>query len=193
MNTNEIHSILAATRLNKRDIYTLCREAVGLSGAPTREALYAFSLSSERLTAYHALHVLTLLDSYDLPWIEAKRDLLIDRVLQETDPGKSRLLLKLLLRMHWSDVELRTDFIDFCLDCITRTALPYAVRAQCMKLACKQMTQFTELTDELESIMQMLDLELLSPGLRSARRQVLASIKKARMKQSKQSAHSTDD
>lgn len=52
-----------------------------------------------------------------------------------------------------------------------------------MKLACKQMTRFPELTDELDSIMQMIDVELLSPGLRSTRRQVLADIKRARKKQ----------
>lgn len=183
MDINDIQNILAASRLNFHDVCTLCRESVGIVGLPTREAIYAFSHSTDRLTAFHALNVLCQIDSFDLDWIATKRNEIADRILMETDVGMLRLELKLLLRLHWHPEDLRPDLVDFCLERITRTALPYAIRSQCMKLACKQMTRFPELTDELDSIMQMMDVELLSPGLRSTRRQVLADIKRARKKQ----------
>ena len=45
------------------------------------------------------------------------------------------------------------------------------------------MTAIPELTDELESNVQLLDQEQLSPGLLSAKRQVETKIENARKKQ----------
>ena len=89
----------------------------------------------------------------------------------------------MLLRQPFYPELIRTDFIDFCLSKFTNPALPYAIRALCMKLACKQMTAIPELTDELESNVQLLDQEQLSPSLLSAKRQVETKIENARKKQ----------
>ena len=74
---------------------------------------------------------------------------------------------------------MRSDFIDYCVAKITACAYPYAIRALCMKLAYEQMKYYPELLAELKAALDMLEQEALSPGLASAKRQVMKKIKKA--------------
>ena len=53
---------------------------------------------------------------------------------------------------------------------------PYAIRAQCIKLAYEQMRRWPELLDELRQMLGMISCEPLSPGLRSAWRQVMRKL-----------------
>ena len=53
---------------------------------------------------------------------------------------------------------------------------PYAIRAQCIKLAYEQMRYWPELLDELRQTLNMISCEPLSPGLRSAWKQVMKKI-----------------
>lgn len=53
---------------------------------------------------------------------------------------------------------------------------PYAIRAQCIKLAYEQMRYWPELLDELRQTLEMISCEPLSPGLRSAWKQVMKKI-----------------
>ena len=50
---------------------------------------------------------------------------------------------------------------------------PYAIRAQCIKLAYEQMKHWPELLNELRQTLNMISCEPLSPGLSSAWRQVM--------------------
>ena len=54
--------------------------------------------------------------------------------------------------------------------------LPYAIKAQCIKLAYYQMCHWPELLDELRQTLDLISCEPLSPGLRSAWRQVMKKI-----------------
>ena len=82
-------------------------------------------------------------------------------------------MLNLLLRQPYTEEAIRTDFIDFCLTRLADTKSPYAVRAQCIKLAYMQMRYWPELLNELRQTLEMISCEPLSPGLRSAWRQVI--------------------
>ena len=53
---------------------------------------------------------------------------------------------------------------------------PYAIRAQCIKLAYEQMKYWPELLDELRQTLEMISCEPLSLGLRSAWKQVMKKI-----------------
>ena len=87
-------------------------------------------------------------------------------------------MLNLLLRQPYTEEAIRTDFIDFCLTRLADTKSPYAVRAQCIKLAFVQMRYWPELLNELCQTLEMISCEHLSPGLRSAWRQVMKRIQK---------------
>ena len=126
--------------------------------------------------ATNALWVFTHFSAADNEWLYAKYDQLIDRCLKEKDATKLRLMLNLLLRQPYTKEDIRTDFINSCQMRLTDPKLPYAIRAQCIKLAYEQMKYWPELLKELRQTLEMISREPLSPGLRSAWRQVMKKL-----------------
>ena len=165
-------------RLSQSDIHELCALTQGGRNNSLKEQLYQLTLDDDRRVATNALWVFTHFSAVDNEWLYAKHDQLIDRCLKEKDTTKLRLMLNLLLRQPYTEEAIRTDFIDFCLTRLADTKSPYAVRAQCIKLAYVQMRYWPELLNELRQTLEMISCEPLSPGLRSAWRQVMKRIQK---------------
>lgn len=88
-------------------------------------------------------------------------------------------MLQLLLRQPFEEESLRSDFIDFCIAKITVCSQPYAIRCYCMKLAYEQMKYYPELLEELRMALDMLEQEVLSPGMLSAKKQIMKKIKRS--------------
>ena len=167
---------LLAHRLSQSEIKQLCASTHGARNNRFKEELYQLTLDADRRVAVNALWAFTHFDADDNVWLFAKHDQLIDRSLKEHDTTKLRLILTLLLRQPFHEEAVRTDFIDFCLARLTDTRAPYAIRAQCIKLAYEQMRHWPELLDELRQTLEMISCEPLSPGLRSAWRQVMRKL-----------------
>lgn len=166
-------------KLNKKlcmdDIYEIC---ILYHGNSRKKAeLYQLIFDEDERVATNALWVFTHFDMQNNEWLYAKHDDLIDRVLVEKNETKRRLILQLLLRQPFEEKSLRSDFIDFCIAKITACSQPYAIRCYCMKLAYEQMKYYPELLTELKAAIDMLEQEPLSPGLTSAKKQVMKKIK----------------
>ena len=166
-------------KLNKKlcmdDIYEICILCHGNSRK--KAELYQLIFDEDERVATNALWVFTHFDMQNNEWLYAKHDDLIDRVLVEKNETKRRLILQLLLRQPFEEKSLRSDFIDFCITKITASSQPYAIRCYCMKLAYEQMKYYPELLTELKAAIDMLEQEPLSPGLTSAKKQVMKKIK----------------
>lgn len=166
-------------KLNKKlcmdDIYEICILCHGNSRK--KAELYQLIFDEDERVATNALWVFTHFDMQNNEWLYAKHDDLIDRVLVEKNETKRRLILSLLLRQPFEEESLRSDFIDFCIAKITASSQPYAIRCYCMKLAYEQMKYYPELLTELKAAIDMLEQEPLSPGLTSAKKQVMKKIK----------------
>ena len=166
-------------KLNKKlcmdDIYEICILCHGNSRK--KAELYQLIFDEDERVATNALWVFTHFDMQNNEWLYAKHDDLIDRVLVEKNETKRRLILQILLRQPFEEVSLRSDFIDFCIAKITACSQPYAIRCYCMKLAYEQMKYYPELLTELKAAIDMLEQEPLSPGLTSAKKQVMKKIK----------------
>ena len=166
-------------KLNKKlcmdDIYEICILCHGNSRK--KAELYQLIFDEDERVATNALWVFTHFDMQNNEWLYAKHDDLIDRVLVEKNETKRRLMLQLLLRQPFEEESLRSDFIDFCIAKITASSQPYAIRCYCMKLAYEQMKYYPELLTELKAAIDMLEQEPLSPGLTSAKKQVMKKIK----------------
>ena len=169
---------LLTHRLSQSEIMQLCASTQGEHNDNLKEELYQLTLDADRRVATNALWVFTHFSAVDNEWLYAKHDQLIDRCLKEKDTTKLRLMLNLLLRQPYTEEAIRTDFIDFCLTRLADTKSPYAVREQCIKLAYVQMRYWPELLNELCQTLEMISCEHLSPGLRSAWRQVMKRIQK---------------
>ena len=167
---------LLSHRLSMDGINDICLLVQGEQNHSLKEQLYQLTLDNDRRVATNALWVFTHFAVVDNEWLYAKHDQLIDRCLKEQDATKLRLMLNLLLRQPYTEEDIRTDFIDFCLMRLTDPKSPYAVRAQCIKLAYEQMCYWPELLNELRQTLNMISCEPLSPGLRSAWRQVMKKL-----------------
>ena len=166
-------------KLNKKlcmdDIYEIC---ILTHGNNCKKAhLYQLTFDEDERVATNALWVFTHFDLQNNEWLYSKHDDLIDRVLVEKNETKRRLILSLLLRQPFEEESLRSDFINFCITKITASSQPYAIRCYCMKLAYEQMKYYPELLTELKAAIDMLEQEPLSPGLISAKKQVMKKIK----------------
>ena len=167
---------LLSHRLSMDGINDICLLVQGEQNHSLKEQLYQLTLDNDRRVATNALWVFTHFSAVDNEWLYAKHDQLIDRCLKEEDATKLRLMFNLLLRQPYTEEDIRTDFIDYCLMRLTDPKSPYAVRAQCIKLAYEQMRYWPELLNELRQTLEMISCEPLSPGLRSAWRQVMKKL-----------------
>lgn len=167
-------------RISKDNILELCFLTQGDKNDHRKEEFYRLTFDEDDRVAFNALHVLSNFYLANNEWLYSKHDELIDRVMKEEHVGKRRLMLSILLRQPFEEESLRSDFIDFWVSKITACAQPYAIRAYCMKLAYEQMKYYPELLSELKMALDMLEQEVLSPGLASAKRQVLMKIRRKR-------------
>ena len=167
---------LLTHRLSQSEIKQLCASTHGAHNNHLKEELYQLTLDDDRRVAVNALWTFTHFAAADNVWLFVKHDQLIERAITEQDVTKLRLILTLLLRQPFDEEAIRTDFIDFCLARINDARAPYAIRAQCIKLAYEQMRHWSELLDELRQTLDLISCEPLSSGLRSAWRQVMKRI-----------------
>lgn len=168
---------LLTHRLSQSEIMQLCASTHGVRNNHLKEELYQLTLDDDRRVAVNALWTFTHFAAADNEWLYAKHDQLIERAITEQDVAKLRLILTLLLRQPFYEEAIRTDFIDFCLMRLADPKSPYAIRALCIKLAYEQMKYWSELLNELRQMLDLISNEPLSPGLRSAWRQVIKKIK----------------
>ena len=164
---------LLTHRLSQSEIMQLCASTHGVRNNHLKEELYQLTLDDDRRVAVNALWTFTHFAAADNEWLYAKHDQLIERAITEQDVTKLRLILTLLLRQPFYEEAIRTDFIDFCLMRLADPKSPYAIRALCIKLAYEQMKYWPELLNELRQMLDLISNEPLSPGLRSAWRQVI--------------------
>lgn len=164
-------------RLTKDDIQEMCRITQGEQNHRFKEELYALTNDTDRRVATNALWLFQHFAKADNEWLYAKHHELIDRSLTTSDATMLRLTLSLLLRQPFEESQVRTDFIDYCLDHLTDARQPYAIRSQCMKLAYLQMRYWPELLDELKRTLELVARNPMSPAIKSAWRQVMAKMK----------------
>ena len=176
---NEIKHIIGerlSVRMGLRDVEAIC--AACREEHTLMSSLLELVEGPDERTGYNALWVLTHLTTEEKTGLTQHRSHLIDILLTEKHIGKRRLLLTLLESLPTTEADVRGDYIDFCLSKINSTE-PYGVRVLCLKQALSQCRFYPELMAELKALIDMMEYSELSPGLLSARKNVLDKIRKA--------------
>lgn len=143
-----------------------------------KQALYKLMFDSNNRVANNAVWVFCNVNERGNKWLFSKHDELIDVAMRTADDTKRRLMLVLLNRQPFDKEHLRTDFLDFCLGCISSDKESTSVRTLSIKLAYEQCKFYSDLSRELQSTLELLEPDLLSTGVRTVRRKMLASIDK---------------
>ena len=118
--------------------------------------------------------------------LNSRKQLIMTEAMRTSNATKLRLLLTIILRQPFSEEEIATLFLDFCLNNITSSAQPIAIKSLSIYLSFQQCRFFPELLQELEAILHSYDGVPLSPGLKCARTKVLQTIAKNKKKHKSQ-------
>lgn len=162
-------------RISPREINLICAACRGSHGDAMKLRLYSLVSGPDDRTAYNALWVFTHFQPNDMRWLQSRRNELIDILLSTAHTGKRRLILSILDSLGTTRDDIRTDYLDFCLSGINSTE-PYGIRALCLKQSFAQCRFYPELVRELVSVIELMEHSRLSPGLLTARKNILKKI-----------------
>ena len=152
------------------------REIRALGQSENREELFHELFDEDKRTSDNAAWAMTHLPEEDNTWLTTKQTELIDEAMRTESISKRRLILTALLRTEFKADDIRTDFLDFCLDLMMHPDQPNGVRTVAMKLAFAQSIPFPELLGELRQTLDIMDTEFLSPALRTTKKNLLKNM-----------------
>ena len=142
------------------------------------KALYCLLSDTDRRVANNAAWVLSCSDGKVMRHLLRYQNQLIDLLIGTKDKSFSRIVFSILRRQTFEKSNLRTDFLDFCLNEIVNSNQAIAIRAHAIYVSYSLCKAYPELLNELFMTLQMLESESLSPGLRHARNTIMSAIKK---------------
>ena len=132
---------------------------------------YAFS--QDYRVARSALWGLTKARKEELSQLQVILNEFIDQAIRTENSSIRRLSLNIIERLEMSEEDLRTDFLDFCLDHMMDVEEFPGVQAVCMKLAYRMCKFYPELMDELKRTLEAMDIDYYKPAVKCARNRIL--------------------
>lgn len=146
-----------------------------------KELLWKMSFSDDRRTSVNCLWILTHFELSDSIWLKDLQSQIIIRLLSEQDPTKKRIYLQLLKKQDFDpDLPIVIKLLDICLSKINSECETYAIRCFSIYVAFRICHSYPELITELEEHLNLLSMQQISPGLKSALRQTRERILKLR-------------
>ena len=133
---------------------------------------YAFS--EDYRVARSALWGLTKARKEELSQLQVIFNEFIDQAIRTENSSIRRLSLNIIERLEMSEEDLRTDFLDFCLDHMMDVEEFPGVQAVCMKLAYRMCKFYPELMDELKRTLEAMDIDYYKPAVKCARNRILS-------------------
>ncbi len=124
--------------------------------------------------ARNALWSMTKATDAELSQLQPMLHELINLALSAENSSVRRLTLNVIYRLHLSEEDLRTDFLDFCLEHMTDVSEYPGIQSLCMKLAYKMCLFYTELMGELIRTLKEMEIEHYKPAVKCVRNKILA-------------------
>lgn len=132
--------------------------------------------------ARSALWGLTKANANELSQLQVMLNELMDLAMQTENSSVRRLSLNVIERLKMDEEDLRTDFLDFCLEHMVDVKEFPGIQSVCMKLAYRMCNFYPELMDELKRTIEGMDMGCYKPAVKSLRNKILSgkSIDKQR-------------
>lgn len=139
--------------------------------------LKTFLHDEDYQVARNALWGLTKATDRELATLQPMLHELIDKALSEKNPSVRRLSLNIIWRLKMEEEDLRTDFLDFCLEHMQDPDEYPGIQSLCLKLAYRMCLYYPELMDELRRTLEAMEMAYYTPALRSVRNRILQNKK----------------
>ena len=133
---------------------------------------YAFS--EDYLVARSALWGLTKANKEELSQLQVILNDFINQAMQTENSSVRRLTLNIVERLEIKEDDLRTDFLDFCLEHITDVEEFPGIQSVCMKLAFRMCKFYPELMDELKRTLEAMEIDYYKPAVKCVRTRILS-------------------
>ena len=153
-------------------IYNEVRESSAFASFAKR-----FMYNSNAHVARNALWAMTKATDKELEQLQPMLNEFIDLAMHTNESAVCRLSLNIIERLKITEDDLRTDFLDFCLEhMISVVELP-GIQTLCMKLAYRMCHFYPELMDEFMRTIDSIELSYYKPAIRS----VVSRIKSGKL------------
>ena len=124
--------------------------------------------------ARNALWGLTKASNKELSQLQGILHELIDLSMQTDNSSVRRLSLNIVERLEMKEEDLRTDFLDFCLDHMTNIEEYPGIQSLSMKLAFRMCKFYPELMDEFIRTLEAMEIGYYKPAVKSVRSRILS-------------------
>jgi len=138
------------------------------------EFTQSFIHDEDYQVARNALWVLTKATDKELSQLQPMLNELIDLALNTENSSVRRLSMNIILRLQFKEEDLRTDFLDFCLEHAVDKAEYPGIQSVAIKLAYKMCSFYPELKAELIRILEAMEIEFYKPAVKCIRNRVLS-------------------
>ena len=133
-----------------------------------------YVFNSDERVARSALWGLTKASKGELAQLQVLLNELIDQAMQTESSSVRRLTLNLIERLTLNEEDLRTDFLDFCLEHMTDIAEFPGIQSVCMKLAYRMCQFYPELMGEMTRTLEAMEIDYYKPAVKGLRIKILS-------------------
>lgn len=114
---------------------------------------------TNHVKARNAAWVMTHFSDKLIATLQPRLNEFIDLIMTTDNISLRRLILNIVDRLILTEEDLRTDFLDFCMEHMMSLEEPPGVQTLCMKLAYKQCSFFPELKEEYFNLLNIMEVE----------------------------------
>lgn len=136
-----------------------------------------FMFNSDAHVARNALWALTKATDKELEQLQPMLNEFIELAMQTKESAVRRLSLNIVERLKLTEDDLRTDFLDFCLEHMADIEEFPGIQSLCMKIAYHMCRFYPELMDEFMRTIDSIELSYYKPAIRC----VVNRIKKGKL------------
>ena len=154
---------LLTERLGLAEAKGLCRRVYS-QGASLIFAECLFD--ADACVARNAGWVLTQAAEEERLSLQPLQNRIVDLILATPSSAVRRLSLNLILSLPMEEDDLRTDFLDFCLNGMRSLEEPPGIQALCMKMAGRMCSFYPELMAEFRRTLELMEVEQYTPGVK---------------------------
>ena len=122
----------------------------------------------------NALWGLTKASDRELSELQVILNELIDQAMQTENSSVRRLTLNSIERLKMDEEDLRTDFLDFCLEHMASIEEFPGIQTLCMKLAFRMCQFYPELMGELKRTLESMEIDYYKPAVKGIRARILS-------------------
>ena len=126
--------------------------------------------------ARNALWAMTKATNSELSQLQPIYNELIDLAMTTGNSSVCRLSLNIIERLKMEEDDLRTDFLDFCLEKMAAIDGLPGIQSLAMKLAYRMCKFYPELMNELIVTLKAMEMDYYPPAVKSVRNRILKSL-----------------